>query len=395
MNDNQRVIHWVTLFENLSAVELVKSPGMIPFHVAKFGMDRVSVTLVGFARSASYPEARRISDRVTLRLFRAGSFMRRFALYGYLLTESRSIDILHLYHFKLPTLLKAILYRLLHRRGRIYLKLDADPTVRRYFGRKRRIDPGYVLRHAIRRGLTYAATWISIETPQMLGHLRNWGDRDLKKKLFLNPYGLDALSLDALAVEDNPKENIIVTVSRLGTYQKNTEFLLDVMKRVLPSSGWKAYLIGPVDEKFKPVLERFLVENAELKDAVVLFGNIDDRKLLMNILSRSKIFCLTSRYESWGIVLTEAQYHGCYVASTDVGCARQVVDEDTFGFITQGEDLDSFSSALRLAMNQTRDWQAFRVRCRDRVRRKFSWDIVAQNLLTHFGILDLKQRLPS
>lgn len=391
MNKNERIIRWVTLFENLSAVELVKSPGMIPFHVAKLGGNRVSVTLVGFARSAFYPEASRISDRVALRLIEPKSFTTRFALYRYLLTESRSIDILHLYHFRLPTLLKAILYKLIHRQGLIYLKLDADPTVRRYFGRKRRFDPGYLIRYAIRRGLTYLATWISIETPRMLDDLVCWGDRDLRKKLFLNPYGLDVSSLDALSIRDNPKENIIVTVSRLGTYQKNTPFLLDVLKRVLPSSGWRAYLIGPVDEPFMPVFDRFLVENAELRGSIVLLGNMDDRKSLMDILNRSKIFCLTSRYESWGIVLSEAQYFGCYVASTDVGCARKVVDDGTFGFIAQA-DVESFASELRLAMSQVRDWEAFRLKCRDRVRRDFSWDLVAKNLLSHLGILEIEQR---
>lgn len=73
---------------------------------------------------------------------------------------------------------------------------------------------------------------------------------DIKLKLVLMPNGFDEETLKTLSIVEKDfghKENIMITVGRLGTYQKNTEMLLNALD-LMELRDWKVYLIGSISE---------------------------------------------------------------------------------------------------------------------------------------------------
>ncbi len=107
---------------------------------------------------------------------------------------------------------------------------------------------------------------------------------------------------------DLPKRKIILSVGRIGTWQKNTEMLFEAIKLIDKEklAGWSVYLVGALTEDFKIWYEKEIESKPYLKDFFVLTGHISDKRKLFEIYSKSSVFVLTSRWESWGLVLADA-----------------------------------------------------------------------------------------
>lgn len=133
------------------------------------------------------------------------------------------------------------------------------------------------------------------------------------------------------------KENLIVTVGRLGTEEKNTEMMLDALGRIdlTRGGGWKCCLIGTTEPSFREAVDRFYELHPDKRESVVFTGPIYDKRALWEYYDRSKVFVLTSRWESYGLVLNEAKRFGCYLVSTDVGAARDLIGSRYGEYIPQ------------------------------------------------------------
>ena len=69
--------------------------------------------------------------------------------------------------------------------------------------------------------------------------------------------------------EFNEKENILLTVGRLGTEPKNTELLLDTLKEI-DLKDWKVILVGSQTESLVKYKEKYFNDNPQLKDKIYL-----------------------------------------------------------------------------------------------------------------------------
>jgi glycosyltransferase involved in cell wall biosynthesis len=130
-------------------------------------------------------------------------------------------------------------------------------------------------------------------------------------------------------------ENIIMTVGRLFSYQKNTELLLNIIAG-LHLKDWKVRLIGPLEtEECDGFAYRasFFTRYPHLQDAVEFTGNISNRVELVRIMREATVFLFTSRWEGSSLALLEAAAAGNYIITTDVGGARDVTKNGEFGFI--------------------------------------------------------------
>ena len=138
-------------------------------------------------------------------------------------------------------------------------------------------------------------------------------------------------------VERLSKQNIILSVGRLGTKQKNTELLLQSFKEFhRKNENWRLQLVGPMEEAFKEYYHNFLLENQELKYAIEYMGEIKDQEKLFKIYSEAKIFALPSRWESFAIVLVEALYKSCYiVGSNNIDSIQDITDHQKIGRIVK------------------------------------------------------------
>ena len=149
----------------------------------------------------------------------------------------------------------------------------------------------------------------------------------------------------------NEKENKIITVGRLGTKQKNTDMLLESLAHI-DMAGWKFYFIGSVEPAFQSQIDEFYKNFPDKRGSVIFTGPIYDKQELWEHYNSAKVFVLTSRWESYGLVLVEARRFGCYLVSTDVGAARDLIGNNEYGEYVKQEDAAGLHQALQQIINQ-------------------------------------------
>lgn len=279
---------------------------------------------------------------------------------------------------------------------KIYLKMDCDIPFAEQVSNK------WAIRHSGIKGLLYNRilfrgmknlSLITAETEAVCNILRK--NELFSKKTFAALNGYD----DDLYQKTSPdyKEKLIITVGRLGTNQKNTELLLEIIKE-LDLSDWKFHLIGPIEEEFKSVIEQFYILRSDLKEKVIFTDVITDSKKLMNEYKKSAIFVLTSRFEGSALVLTEAAINGCYICSTDVGAIGEISSENHYCWICpdsktgeQNIDLikEHFSKKLQdLINNPTSVYDNYEERCEFYKTHFLMSKIIDNDFFKNFSVND-------
>ncbi|MGO4106377.1 glycosyltransferase family 4 protein [Paenibacillus sp. YAF4_2] len=123
------------------------------------------------------------------------------------------------------------------------------------------------------------------------------------------------------------KEDLILTVGRIGNHAKASDQLLEAFKMAVPfiPVSWKLALVGKVDELFRPYLNDFLLANPELEGRIIQTGFIQDKVQLQSWYRRAKIFVLPSLYEASAHVVSEAKTFGCYLITSDIESSREAI----------------------------------------------------------------------
>ena len=159
---------------------------------------------------------------------------------------------------------------------------------------------------------------------------------------FYNYAGLD------MNVDFALKEDIILTVGRIGTKQKSNEVLLEAFARVhsrIPS--WSVRLVGGVEPGFNDYLHKYFVRYPFLRQRVNVVGLIQDKAVLMNEYRKSKIFALTSIVEGGTPnVVAEALYMGDYVVTSDIDASIDATDGERCGRIFPIGDVNRLAEIL-------------------------------------------------
>lgn len=328
---------FVTLFPLSYNVHLLKDVGMIPFCLYRdYGYD---ATLVCFKNEEAYPALEREVKGLKLQFlpkeanYSFGKFSKH--VISYLKENAKAIDILNLYHNTKETLLYGLVYKLFNPKGILYIKSDIN--IKKFDAQK--VQWVHPLRlRGYNWYFKHIADIVSCELPFVQEYLR-MEIPVLKDKLILVTNGLDDKTVVKAGIRlfsYQEKENLIITVSRIGSPEKNNEYLIRAAAQA-DLKDWKVVLIGPVEPAFRQWLEQFLQQHPQLQDKVVLTGNISDRKELYNWYNRAKVFCLTSLFESFGLVFTEALYFGNYIVSTEVDSIDYITDSGRLGKTVRSE----------------------------------------------------------
>jgi glycosyltransferase involved in cell wall biosynthesis len=110
----------------------------------------------------------------------------------------------------------------------------------------------------------------------------------------------------------------------------------------------KLLLVG--DGPAKKDIEALLAEQPSNSDSIKIIPWSDN---VPGLMTSADAYVLSSNYEGWGRVLIEALASNLPIVTTDVGCAGEVVLNNTHGLVVPVDDQQALVSAmLKLSQNQ-------------------------------------------
>ena len=331
-----------------SNVELIKDSGLIPYLLAKiYGFD---VYMIGPAPEgvtpglynrdnadriiSAYPYFSYVKD-VNLLLVADYTPERQIQLFSEL---STNCDLLILRGFYRSNMDKARLYKSLNPTGKIYCGLDAnsiwadritwsDPKILQFF---KDVD-------VFAASCTATALWLSRKWPVHVYTITNGNYDFLNIFQKFTPY--------------RERENVILTIGRLGTWQKATEVLVDAFVRIANHiPAWTLELVGSETPEFKVYLNKIHKDHPEIQGRILEKGNIVDREALYQEYKKAKIFAFPSRLEGGAPnAVADALRAGLAMAVTEFDAYGDILNLGTSqvcGLSSPIDDTEQFSQNL-------------------------------------------------
>lgn len=337
---------------------LHKDPGQLPFHLARdLGWSSELVYWMDRPFEPSEPtDYARWVRRVPVSI--SPSRLKHTMLFlNYVRRNAGRIDVLLAYHLTSESLFNLSLYKALNPRGVAVLKLDMDQRALVAF----EPAPQVSKRAALMRLFAAAPIdLLTVESESIYRQLKPHADR-LGHQLRLLPNGVDwvaPLSREQLLGE---KQNIVLTVARLGTEQKNTEQLLEVIEQ-LPRDrlgDWQFWLVGTRTPSLEVQLAQVRARRPDLAARLQVRDFVSSRDELAALYRKARVFCLPSRWESFGIALAEAAYFGCHLVTTDVGAGPELTGHGQHGQLTAVGNTAQMTAALaRIITGEVRTEEA-------------------------------------
>jgi len=364
-------IKFLTIFTPCENIHLIKDVGMIPYVMYKdFGYD----STIASYNNGNYPylesEVKGVSQIFIEKRFKSDFLNLIFFIFN----NFKKFDILQVYHFSLKQLLVLNLFKILNfrnKRARAYLKMDVNHTIKTWsFSSTKKIIYNLVLKKI---------DLISLESKKLYDYCKQ--NNILEEKIKYIPNGF----YDHGSRNDTPfseKENLIITVGRIGTFEKNNEVLFEGFREFCKQNNtWKLEVIGPVEDDFKSYISNFFKENPNLIDRLLLTGGILDRDVLNDKYIKAKIFVLTSRSEGFPLVFLEAIKAGCTIISTDLDTAYDVTDNGKLGGIFPIGDFMELSKILESKVSNVEKLSNDCLSIQNFAYNNFYWKTICANIL--------------
>lgn len=349
--------YFTLYWPGLQNFHLTKDVGLIPYVFQKHLNYEVSI-LCG-KNEEHYDE--KLTKNITL------NFMDDEASVTSLLQKTDVLMFIGLYDFNLNMIER---FKSVNPNGKIYLKLDLN----RYWLNRITFNNRSI-------NLLSNNSLVSVESK----NLKKIIDDTWPIKVEHIPNGFYDF-FDSPLIDYKDKENIILTVGRLGSYEKATEIIMKAFKiasEKLPD--WKLKLVGTIEPGFNEYINNYLYKYyPKLQGRVIFTGPIYDRKLLMEEYKKSKVFCLTSRVEAFAQVFGEAAFNGNYIISSDVEGAIDITDDKKYGDIFQINNFEELSKKLISACSNEKLLEQV---CNDiqiNTRDNFEWIKICEKINSFF-----------
>ena len=155
---------------------------------------------------------------------------------------------------------------------------------------------------------------------------------------------------------------IVLAVGRL-THIKGFDMLLESWLEVNKAKpDWKLKIVGEGEDRVK--LTDFIEKN-KLTDSVELVGNTND---VGQYYKEAEIFCLSSRFEGFGMVLIEALAFGLPIVSFDCEAGPAEVLEDTGSILVAKNDIDKLALSLIELMSNDEQRKTIGLRSKEKAK---------------------------
>lgn len=173
------------------------------------------------------------------------------------------------------------------------------------------------------------------------------------------------LTLDRPVSINKDKRNIVLHVALLSQ-QKRQDLLLDIWKCVEEKRpDWELLIIGD-----GPLRSKLIKKAEKIHLKRIAFAGFQSPQPYYD---EASIFCLTSGYEGFGLVLTEAMAYGCVPMAFDSwDVATDIIDNGVNGYLIHPFDVKAYSEKLITLMDNTQTRYLMAQRA---VKKSLSFDI--------------------
>lgn len=308
----------------------------------------------------------------------------------YIWENSKRYEVLNFYHMTKKNIFLMMIAKFRNPNIKIYVKLDMGrlPLLEKIKKNKRFVFRAFSF---LLRQIRMAPDVYTVETQKYVTTLDSMLLFSNKVRYLPNGFWRDKQIPRNLS---DKKENIILTVGRLGTPEKNTELLLDSFAEipVAERKNWKLLLIGSYTREIFENAEDMIEKDPSLRENIVFTGNIEDKERLNQYYTRAAVFCLPSRWEGFPLVLPEAMHHGCFPIVTDCCDAfYDMLDSGKYGNIIPNEHIPALTSALRKAMKNKAYTVEHGIQGKRYADQQFDWEQIIKKLQGYLEDADHKK----
>lgn len=382
---------FVSIHPQFNNFHFYKDPGQIPYRFSCTGIFKKSIIVTN--TNTKYKLDDYQSSRFSI--YRSKFKYAGLGIFLFLLINSRKISVLHTQHLVWSSLFYAFIYKFLNKNGFTYLKLDncnhssekfypweskfnskidkndVFPKEKKYWSSK--------IKNYLFPKLIDSIDLFSVEDESSSKHY-NKSYSFFKKKLVVSYNGTvaDILHKDKVKTFDE-KSGIIVSAGRLGTYQKATEHLVEAFCAICDKIDWELHLAGTTTIKFNSYMEELYKKNSSLKKKIILHGNLNQIELF-NLLNKSKIFCLPSRYEGWANVYSEAMYFSNAIITTCNSSLRDIIIEKKCGHIVKPGEIKELTNSLISIINDPILNKKYSENSRVFCQKNLNWNLIVNKL---------------
>lgn len=195
------------------------------------------------------------------------------------------------------------------------------------------------------------------------------------EKIFVWPSGVDLSKFERKQSKEElrkklrlPNKFIILNVSSV-VRKRRIELILNSIKNL---DVYFVHVGIVVDDEYFEYLQNIVKEN-DIGDKVLFVGRrIFDETI--DYYLAADLFVLASSNESFGIPLLEAISAGLPILATDVGAAKDLIDEGVNGFIVEENNIeDKLSLAMKL------DFEKAAIHSKEKAKN-YDWDVLIPKL---------------
>ncbi len=209
-------------------------------------------------------------------------------------------------------------------------------------------------------------------TPHELHYLSRFGEH-VTGKAHVIPVGVDWNYYATPSVKEDDSSESICFIGRIDR-GKGLEFIIQALCK-LPSSA-NLVLIGPLTGYADYLKE--LSKTLEVSERVLFTGSVSEARK-RNLLQRSRIFCLPSKYEGASMATLEAMAAGKPIVATKVGGLPYIVNDGCNGFLVEYGDVNALAEKLHLLISDIKLARDLGERSRS-LARQFDWSKIARKI---------------
>lgn len=153
--------------------------------------------------------------------------------------------------------------------------------------------------------------------------------------------------------------------------QKGLDYLIEIAKKI--EDEWKIVIAGDGPDKEKFIQ---MIKKNKLEQKIIVKGALENQQLIQLYLSGS-IFISTSRWEGFGLVITEAMSFGLPIVSFDNSGPREILKGGKYGILIEKNNIQQFIDSLLILLKDIRRRKILQQKSLERIK-DFNIDVISK-----------------